>query len=225
MSTSSQSQHEALMKAVADRYRHDGYEVIVGPGQTVIPFDLGSYRPDLIARKGDLTTIIEVKTNAQRASFDQLRAVVEEVKRHMGWRFVLVTGEDVSAPTLPGEEDDQFSWDEVAGRVQEAHSLADLGENEAAYLILWIAFERMMRFQARRVALPIDRLAASILIRQLYSQGELSMAQFETALSCQSVRDRIVHGFRAPDLRDAFARLSTVVRELVEEWSAASYQD
>lgn len=82
-----------------------------------------------------------------------------------------------------------------------------------------------MRFHARRVALPVDRLAPSILIRQLYSQGELSMAQFETALSCQEVRNLIVHGLGASNLRDAVTRLGGVVRELLEQWSALSYRD
>jgi hypothetical protein len=227
MSTSTQVQHEALMNAVAERYRRAGYMVTAEPGSTAIPFDLGAYRPDFIARKGEFTTIVEVKTHAQKTSFDQLRAIAEEVNRHKGWRFVLVTDEDVLASALPAEDGDgdEFSWEEISHRIEEAQRLVDLGENEAAYLILWIAFERMMRFHARRVALPVDRLAPSILIRQLYSQGELSMAQFETALSCQEVRNRIVHGFRASDLRDAVARLGTVVRELLEEWSAPSYRD
>ena len=61
-------------------------------------------------------------------------------------------------------------------RVREGRSLSDSGEKEAAYLILWIVFERMMRFQSTRIALPVDRLAPSILIRQLYSLGEVNHA-------------------------------------------------
>jgi Holliday junction resolvase len=227
MSTSTQVQHDAFMNAVAERYRSAGYMVTSEPGSTALPFDLGAYRPDLIARKGDFTTIVEVKTHAQKTSFDQLRAVAEEVKRHKGWRFVLVTDEDVLASALPAEDEDgdEFSWKEISYRLEEAQRLVNLGENEAAYLILWIAFERIMRFHARRVALPVDRLAPSILIRQLYSQGELSLAQFDTAISCQEVRNRIVHGFRASGLRDAVARLGTVVRELLEQWSAPSCRE
>lgn len=227
MSTSTQVQHEALMNTVAERYRRAGYLVTAERGSIAIPFDLGSYCPDFIARKGDFTTIVEVKTDARKTSFDQLRAVAEEVKRHQGWRFVLVTGEDILPSALPAEDEDgdEFSWEEISHRLEESQRMADLGENEAGYLILWIAFERMMRFHARRVALPVDRLAPSILIRQLYSQGELSMAQFETALSCQEVRNRIVHGFRAADLSGAAVRLGTVVRELQEQWSAPTYRD
>jgi Holliday junction resolvase-like predicted endonuclease len=83
LSTSIQVQHE-LMNAVAERYRRAGYTVVAEPGSTTIPFDLGAYRPDFIAQKGDFTTIVEVKTHAQKTSFDQMRAVAEEVKRHKG---------------------------------------------------------------------------------------------------------------------------------------------
>lgn len=133
---------------------------------------------------------------------------------------MLVTAQDVLGSGLPGETEDQFSWEEVARRVKDAQRLSDLGENEAAYLILWIEFERMMRYQARRVSLPIDRLGTGILIRQLYSQGELTMAQFDTALACREIRNRIVHGFHSADLSDAIVRLGAVVREALAQWSA-----
>jgi hypothetical protein len=222
MSNSIQMQHESLLRSVADRYRNDGYEVVLEPEPGVIPFDLGGYRPDLVARKGAFQVIVGIKTQAEKTSFDQLRAIVDEVRRHPGWRFVLVTGQDVLASGLPSEDEDQISWDDVTDRVVDAQRLSDLGETNAAYLILWIAFEQMMRFQARRLALPVDRLAPSILIRQLYSQGELTIAQYETALSCEEVRNRIVHGFRASDLDGAITRLRMVVRELLEQWSALS---
>ena len=133
---------------------------------------------------------------------------------------MLVTGQDVTAIGLPGEDEDAFSWAEVARRLKDGQRLSGLGEQESAYLTLWIAFERMMRFQARRVALPVDRLAPSILIRQLYSNGELSMAQFDSALECQTVRNRIVHGFPAASLGKAVANLDRLERELMEQWSS-----
>jgi len=219
MSRLSQSQDQGLISSTAERYRRDGFEVIIQPGPSDLPFDLGSYSPDLIARKGNLAFIAEVRPQPEKVSFDQLRAISEEVKRHEGWEFVLITGQD-DAFDIGGDSDDQISWEEASRRVQDAQRLSDLGQVEAAYLMLWIAFERLMRFQARRVALPVDRVAPAIMIRQLYSQGELSMAQFDTALSCQDVRNRIVHGFRAPELSDASTRLSALVHELLEQWPA-----
>jgi hypothetical protein len=225
MNGSVHSEHETLINAAAERYRLDGYEVVIEPEPQTIPIDLGRYRPDLIARKGGVTTIVEVKSDAQRLSFDQLRSLAEEVGRHAGWRFVLITGQDVLRQGLPSQEEDQFSWSEVEPQVEDALRLGEAGEKKAGYLILWIALERMMRAQARRIALPVDRLAPAILIRQLYSQGELTISQFETALRCQEARNRIVHGFRAPDLDSAIRELSNIVRELLEQWSALGSGD
>jgi hypothetical protein len=205
---------------VAERYRSNGYRVITEPRQSIIPFDLGGYVPDLIAQKGDLKLIAEIKTRADKISFDHLSSIADEVKRDEGWRFVLVTSQDIPSLDLPGESEDQFSWEDVVYRIQDADRLSHLGQGEAAYLVLWIAFERIMRFHAQPVALPVDRLAPSILIRQLYSQGELSMAQFDAALAWQAVRNRIVHGFRAADLSEAGAKLRILVQELLQEWSA-----
>ncbi len=200
MSESVQVEHDELVNSVAERYRQDGYEVLREPSEKAVPFDLGGFKPDLIARKQDEALIVEVKVNAQKTSFDSLRSVVDEVKRHKGWHFILVTAQDLLANPLDVREE-QFSWDDVLYRIDSAERLSQQGEYEAAYILLWISFERALRFQARQISLPVDRLAPGILIRQMYSQGELSMSQFDAALACQEARNRIVHGFPKSDVR------------------------
>jgi Holliday junction resolvase-like predicted endonuclease len=223
MSETSQVQHDELINRVADNYRRKGYEVQTEPPERAIPFDLGGYRPDLIARKNDQALIVEVKASAQNVSFDHLRSVVDEVKRHPGWQFILITSQDVLTDQ-PQEGDEPFSWDRVAARIESTQRLTQQGEDEAAYLVLWIAFEQALRYQARQISLAVDRLAPAILIRQMYSQGELSMSQFDAALACQSVRNRLVHGFPTTDLKTAFERLASLVREVVEQWKAPTFR-
>jgi Holliday junction resolvase len=117
MSSFTQSEHEELLGAVAERYRNDGYEVILEPGADVIPFDLGDYHPDLLARKGGVAAIVEVKSQTRNLSFDQLKSLADEIRRHRGWRFVLITGQDVVEPGSLREEEDTFSWDKIARRL------------------------------------------------------------------------------------------------------------
>ena len=207
MTSTLEVQDEAKIKEVAEQYRRDGYEVILAPDPSRLPFDLGEYRPDLIARKEGQGFIVEVKTNAKRISLDRLRTIAEEVRRHRGWRFVLVTAQDVTSEVFPGEDGDQPSWAEIDQRTNHAARLIEQGDTEAAYLVLWIAFERMLRLQARLIALPVERLGPSVMIRQLYSLGELSIEQFETALACQQMRNRVVHGFSGQDLAGATEQL------------------
>ncbi len=204
--------HEELISSVANSYRADGYEVALEPGTSAVPFDLGGYRPDLIARKGDLALIVEVKASGEKTSYEQLRPLVEETKRHQGWRFVLVTGRDIPGSGMQ-EEAVQFSWPEIKQGIENAERLHTAGESEAAYLVLWIAFERTMRKLAHEIGLPLDRLAPAILIRQLYSQGVLTMAEFDTALYCQNLRNLLVHGFRAPDVLEGYERLQELLTE------------
>ena len=223
MSSSTITRHEELQNTIAEQYRSLGFDVSIEPGTSAIPFDVGNYAPDLIAKKDCQRLIVEIKAQPEKISFEQLQNVVEAVNRHEGWRFILITPQDAAGSAqLPGESEDQFSWDDIASRIEAANQLVQLGQKDAGYLTLWIAFERMMRYQARRIALPIDRLTPSILIRQLYSQGELSMSQFDTALACLKVRNSIVHGFRAGDFSEATARLGRMVGELVESWPGSS---
>ncbi len=222
MTSPIQAQHDAQLKKIADRLQKEGYDVILEPGPGDLPFDLGGYRPDLLARRGQESVLIELKVRADRLSFDTLRSVAEEVKRHQGWRFLLITSQDISDSDLLADEHRRVTWNEIAERVEHAQALLAQGDQEAAYVVMWIAFERMLRLQATQVSLPLERLSPSIVIRQLYSAGELTMEQFDVALSCQDVRNRVVHGLPAPDLETALDRLSRLVRELLSEWATPS---
>ena len=218
MKSPAQTQHDTQLLKLAEDYRRDGYEVIVEPDPKVIPFDLGGYHPDLLARKAQAGVLVEFKSRADRLSVDRLRSVAEEVRRHPDWHFVLVTPQDIPSMGLPGEEE-PLSWGEIEDRVERALRLEELQERDAAYLALWIAFEKLLRFQARRVALPVDRLTPSIVIRQLYSQGEITMEQFDTALACLETRNRVVHGLPSPNLEFTIHHLTRLIRELLATWS------
>jgi hypothetical protein len=148
--------------------------------------------------------------------------VADEVKKHRGWRFLLVTGQDVASDGLPGKDDQPPSWDEISNRLDHARRLAEPGDNEAAFLILWIAFEQLLRVHARQAAIPVERLSPSTMIRQLYSLGELSIRQFDLSLECQRTRDRVVHGFPAAGLDACTQKLTALLTELMSEWSASN---
>ncbi len=206
---------------LAEQYRREGYNVIVHPSANDLPFELGRYQPDLLVQKEQGGFVIAVRSRAGRLSVDQLSSVADEVKKHPGWRFLLVTGQDVASAELPGKNDESVSWDGISNRINQARRLEDNGDSEAAFLILWISLEQLLRLHARQVAIPVDRLSPSIMIRQLYSLGELSIEQFDVALECQNARNRLVHGFPAGDLPKSTHQLATLVSELFIEWSGS----
>lgn len=59
-------ERERLLQ-LAEEYRGQGYEVSFQPNPDDLPDFLKTYRPDLVARRGDEAVIIEVKS---RSSLD-----------------------------------------------------------------------------------------------------------------------------------------------------------
>lgn len=210
-----QQAHSRFEELVAKRYREAGYEIILEPSPTMIPFDVGGYHPDILARKDGQNVIIEVKSNSDAgASYERLRDVIEETRRHESWRFVLVTERDLAGVGLP-DDPDQPAREEIQKGMRNADKLISIGEQEAAFLLLWIAFEQTIRKLLIEAGLPLERLAPAIMIRQLYSEGVLSIAQFDVARSCLETRNLVVHGFHKADLNDEYERLRAVLAELL----------
>lgn len=205
------------IRELSESYVRAGYEV-----SDRLPFALTDHHhPDLVAKKDDHGFIIEVKSSAKRLPVERLDSIAKEVAQHEGWRFLLVTAEDVAGEELPGVDAPSMSWTDISAGIDQALRLFDGGEQSAAYVILWIAFERMLRLHVTHLNSPIERLSQSVVIRHLYSQGELSMEQFDSALACQSTRNRVVHGLESPELSESFRQLEQLVRELLAEWANA----
>jgi hypothetical protein len=76
---------------VAQRYRDEGYQVVVRPfGEQIPPFIAG-FQPDLIAIRGNEGVIVEIKINRMDLSRDhQISRLAEIVNARPGWRLDLV---------------------------------------------------------------------------------------------------------------------------------------
>lgn len=206
---------------IAAEYAQRGFHVLVDPGPDSVPFDLGGYRPSLLAEKGDEHHIVEVKTPGTHFSVDRLQELAEEVTRHSNWRFFLVTADDL----LPGEFPASamlLSAEQLEERFERAGRLLEFGDSEAALLALWAVLEGMLRLQAERASLPVERLPSPALIDYLYSHGEISMEQFDEVLLLLDVRNRVAHGFATPDVKTAATRLQSLIVALLNEWSPQS---
>jgi len=213
----SQNTHDLMIKNIAAKYKKDGYEVSVEPQTDELPFSLGRYRPDIIARRNDEGYIIEVKTFSRGITIERYRDISEIVSQHAGWRFLLVTGEDSEIENL-------LSWEQIFNKKEKADRLVASKENEAAFLSFWTILEALMRKQAERVSVPIERFPTSSLINHLYSQGELSISQFDNATMLLNIRNRLVHGFQTVAIDESVNRLQQLVNELIKLWKPEAAQ-
>ncbi len=212
--------HDTLLARVAQKYEKDGYKVFIEPPEPNLPFDLGSYRPDILALKSENDGyIIEIKSKTTHVSVDQFRELAETISQHNGWHFMLITGDDIDS-NEPEQKSEKplLSWEQILARKKRGGELLDLGETEGAYLTFWGIIEAMMRKRAEQVSIPIERFPTLSLIKHLYSQGELSIEQFDKLLELLKIRNQFVHGFQSQNLDQAAIDLQVIVTELLESW-------
>lgn len=219
--------HDSLTRKIARKYEKAGYKVYLEPENTTLPFDLGYYRPDLLVLKSENSGyVIEVKARSVHISVDRLREIAETVTQHEGWRFLLITGDDL-LPTEAAQDLEKpfLSWAQILARKEKGDKLVSLGELEGAFMVFWGTFEALLRNQAAQVSIPIERFPTSSLINHLYSQGELSIAQFDGAKELLKVSNQLVHGFQTQNLAKAVTELRNLLVELLDLWHSIPLQN
>lgn len=215
MTLSATHAHMTLEAKVAQDYEAKGFAVIRDPQEQDLPFNLGGYSPDLVVHTAEgKGFIVEVKDRAERTSVDRFREVAATVAQHAGWRFLLVTGDDVSEQSISA--DDLLSWEQVETKLETGRRLLDIQEYEGAFVAIWGVIEAILRKQAQLAQIPIERLPASSLINHLYSQGELSMSQFDQMKELFAIRNRLVHGYQTADLVQPTQDLYNLAHDLLE---------
>jgi hypothetical protein len=192
---------------------------LVDPEPEDIPFDLGTYRPNLIVKKNEAEGyIIEFNASGRQKSIDRLKEIAEIVSENTGWRFLLITEEDALLKDNSNEVN-LLSWQQIFTRKTQGERLISSGENEGAFLSLWGTLEALLRRRAEEVSIPIERFPPVSLIKHMYSQGELSIEEYDRAMLLLSVRNRLIHGFEAPEVNESVSELLALVNELISLWA------
>ena len=225
MIDNTKSLHDEKVASLIKKYRDQGFTVIQNPKADQLPFDLDNYQPDILATKNENETgliglIIEVKTSISPVSVERLQSVAEEISRHPGWHFLLVTLEDIEAESLPGTSEELPSWEEIIDHFSQVSKLIENNNIEPAFLFLWSVFEGALRKRAVDVSIPVERLPAIRLLRTMYSLGELSISEFDSIQACLEQRNRLAHGYiQKLDLEVLHTFVILVVKLLIE-WTS-----
>lgn len=185
---------EQKSKQLSAELEQKGYHVTLAPNEKALPFDLGHYRPDLIATKENGGIIIEIKSSSKRISIDKLQNLSSQISKHEGWRFVLVTLDDIEPSIFSYTPDSLPNNIELQERITKINQLIELGLLDVALLYLWSTIESCLRIIALNNNLPIERFITLRLIDHIYSNGEVSMDEYDYLNNLYKVRNKIAHG-------------------------------
>jgi mRNA-degrading endonuclease RelE of RelBE toxin-antitoxin system len=225
MIDNTKSLHDEKVASLIKKYRDQGFTVIQNPKADQLPFDLDNYQPDILATKNEhesglIGLIIEVKTSISPVSVERLQSVAEKISKHPGWRFLLVTLEDIEAESLPGTSEELPSWEELINYFSQVSKLIENNNIEPAFLFLWSVFEGALRKRAVDVSISVERLPVIRLLRSMYSLGELSISEFDSIQACLEQRNRLAHGYiQKLDLEVLHTFVILVVKLLIE-WTS-----
>ncbi len=102
--------------------------------------------------------VVEVKSSVAKLPIDRYREMAELVAQHAGWSFLLVTEEDVQQSAKTEDEGQLLSWEQIYQRQKQAERLMSLGEVEGTFISYWGILEAVLRRQAKKMSIPIERL-------------------------------------------------------------------
>lgn len=194
-----------LTRKVAEEYRSRGFDVIVRPRRGQLPEPLAGFEPDIVARKGDETVIVEVKSRQSLRHEPRVEPLVRAIEEVPGARFELVIARpDISSP-LP-ERTRPWREREAAAALYEAVQLLDKGHQIAALLLGWAGAEAALRLLAARENVKVERRDASYLLNRLVGEGVLDDRQYRSLRHGLEVRNAVAHGLEPAGLRPAQIR-------------------
>lgn len=218
MNSPAKTAQDEKLDSLTATYEQQGFTVLRKPSSDQLPFDLGGYRPGLIATRGETGLIIEVKTTTSHISVDRFQALAQEIARHPGWRFLLVTLEDVDSLGVPTTAPELPTWSQLAMKLRQAESLIAEGALEPALLYLWSIFESALRRRAIVQSIPVERLPPAALLNHMYSQGEVSVQDIDLFREFMGKRNRTAHGANAAIDLAWMELVFQAVSRLVDDW-------
>jgi hypothetical protein len=207
-----------VTRRIAEELERNGFEVTLEPSPNSVPFNLGGYQPDIVAKKSDVGLIIEVKRSERDTSLDRYAEVAARVREHPGWRFLLVPADrfkeirSIATLALP-------DWPDLIQAAEAANELVERRMYQAAFLTVWSALEGLLRRVSEEQAIPAGALSPASLLKHLFSFGVLSRRQFAALEELLQIRNATVHGFSVPGGRGPAQILFTVYLELLAKWA------
>jgi HEPN domain-containing protein len=215
---------EQRLSQVADRYRAQGYRVVVHPGPDALPPFAKDFHVELLAERPDGNVLVSAKGSRPEFEADTNLSKYAELieKQAGGWYDVFVLE---PAPQPPPEKRDakEPSEQEISGSLDDAERMLRSGFVRQALIAAWAALEAAMR---RRLMAEGKQAgwgsSPRTMLNELYSDGLLPGSVFRDLEGLFQARSAIVHGFTTPEIEPSAVQfLVDTARRLLDESRAA----
>lgn len=211
--------HKGILaeRLIAKRYEEQGYAVTIEPEPHVIPFSLGGYHPDLLATKGKENLLVEVKIAGAKRDEQRYFRLAEEIERHQGWRFMLVTvPEDELQEQISSADDSSVL--SIRANLRKIDQL--LGHPDFAKFVvphLWVAYIVALRQLVRREMGNVRDSSDFSLLNKAYSDGVISIEEYEQGRNFLHLRNLAVHSLTAEASADECKKFRRMIDQLLEK--------
>lgn len=190
----------------AAEYRSRGYEV-----EEDCPLEfLPGFRADMVVHKDGESKVIEIRPRIISASSSQMTELAEILYDKPGWSYeLLLVGEPEKLDSPEGAQ--SFAREEILQRLDETKKALKHGMSEAAFLLVWSAFEAATRELIAAEGVSIARVTKTghVLDQAIY-HGVISREDYEFLADMRKYRNAIAHGFEVNGFKDE------KVRELID---------
>ena len=213
-------QESSAVRSVAEDLRKQGYSVTVEPASSMIPFDLQQYRPDILASRGDENLIIDIKRRNSRRSIERYKEITEIVGSHDNWRFMLSTVDetDPDGYTSVEKRADSDLLNRMLGKID----LLLSGENyDLAVPYLWSVYIAAMRTMGERAGVPVDTTSDRSVLNYMYSLGEVSADEYESAKIFLELRNKAVHSLEVEVSKETVLEMYSHIQQKLSECDLA----
>jgi len=184
--TSSSTEAELLRNTVSD-LEQDGYEVFLQPQSPILPAFLKTFRPDIIARRGDKNLVVEV-VSTRRQQDDKLASLASAVRSNPGWEMRIVMASSTNG-LQPLQEQSKAA---IVQSAKEVKALIHEGHLRAALLMGWSTFEALGRtYMPGDFARP---QSPARLVQLLAQEGYVTPSEADVLRKLAEKRNILIHG-------------------------------
>jgi hypothetical protein len=207
------------LEHVAERYREQGYQVILNPSADDLPSFAKDFKVEILASRPDGKVLASAKASSSEFEKDKnLSRYAEIIENQRGWRYdVFVLGPPAAVPDLPDISD--ATEVQIEQMLSVADQLSQAGFGPQAVVASSAALESAMRHRLRSIGEKADWGASPrSMLNELVSSGILTHGEFRDLEEVSRLRNMIVHGFAIPEISpDAVPSLARTARRLLVE--------